>query len=449
MTYKNYLSRLYILMFFGGFLWACQESRPTSELSKAQAPGTQADTLYMTKAILYDKVLGMLLGSAIGDAMGAPTEMWGRRDITIQYGYVQDLDTMVREPSPEGTWAYNLPAGGTTDDTRWKKLVLEYLIAQKTNKKGHQSTLEPRGWAEKILNYYEKSIDSLKNTESFQPEPFEIRARQMAWVQEWAMVAKPFLKNDLQEYNDALSHFYGGEMVCAGLLYSPMIGAYYPIHPTRAYQEAYKLSFFDLGYARDISAITAAMVSAAMDTAATPASVLGLIRTVDPQHYFKSRLVGRASFYIFTRTQSFIYETKKLRKEQYLAEELQNLPNPLPVDTLTWLQMQRIYQFLDKAQQDAPFHAAEIYMINLAALLFADFDYEKTLAFVINYGRDNDTVAAVTGAILGAYWGAKKLPAESVRRVLEVNKNQLGIDLEKLAQELTDKIATRYYLVGR
>jgi len=24
----------------------------------------------------YDKILGMLVGSAIGDAMGAPTEMW-------------------------------------------------------------------------------------------------------------------------------------------------------------------------------------------------------------------------------------------------------------------------------------------------------------------------------------------------------------------------------------
>ena len=29
----------------------------------------------LSKAELYDKVLGMLVGAAIGDAMGAPTEM--------------------------------------------------------------------------------------------------------------------------------------------------------------------------------------------------------------------------------------------------------------------------------------------------------------------------------------------------------------------------------------
>ena len=84
----------------------------------------------LSKERLYDKVLGMLVGSAIGDAMGAPTEMWSRADIGINYGFVDDLDTLVREPSAEGPWEYNLPAGGTTDDTRWKKLVSEFLLTQ-------------------------------------------------------------------------------------------------------------------------------------------------------------------------------------------------------------------------------------------------------------------------------------------------------------------------------
>jgi len=51
------------------------------------------------------------------------------------------------------------------------------------------------------------------------------------------------------------------------------------------------------------------------------------------------------------------------------------------------------------------FHPGEVHQINLTALLFTDFDFEKSLAFVTNYGRDNDTVAAITGAILGALHG--------------------------------------------
>ena len=41
-----------------------------------QAHEQRADGL--TRDMVYEKVLGMLVGSAIGDALGAPTEMWPR-----------------------------------------------------------------------------------------------------------------------------------------------------------------------------------------------------------------------------------------------------------------------------------------------------------------------------------------------------------------------------------
>ena len=70
-------------------------------------------------SVLYDKILGCLVGSAIGDAMGAPTEMWNQWAIRETYGYVDSLDILMREASPEGPWDINLPAGAGTDDTRW------------------------------------------------------------------------------------------------------------------------------------------------------------------------------------------------------------------------------------------------------------------------------------------------------------------------------------------
>jgi ADP-ribosylglycohydrolase len=60
-----------------------------------------------------------------------------------------------------------------------------------------------------------------------------------------------------------------------------------------------------------------------------------------------------------------------------------------------------------------------------------------SLIFLVNYGRDNDTTAAVAGGILGAYYGFEQLPDREKYQVLEVNKSQLGIDLEHVAQELT------------
>jgi hypothetical protein len=100
----------------------------------------------------------------------------------------------------------------------------------------------------------------------------------------------------------------------------------------------------------------------------------------------------------------------------------------------------KAYELLDARNQDMPFHAGEIHLVNLTALLFCNFDFVETLAFVVNFGRDNDTTAAVTGAILGAYWGADKLPREMVRQVLATNEAVLETDLRALAHQLANQI---------
>jgi hypothetical protein len=109
-----------------------------------------------------------------------------------------------------------------------------------------------------------------------------------------------------------------------------------------------------------------------------------------------------------------------------------------PLDTLEYLRLSKAYEMLDQANEDVAFHPGEIYLITLTAMMFCDFDFSKTMRFIVNYGRDNDTVAAIAGAILGAYHGAEKLPKDQTTLVLQVNKDVLGIDLIELANQLTD-----------
>ena len=428
----------YILLLFSlSLLISCQK-RPEEvgqEAIKLEPDETIRNNTTLSREALEDKVLGMLLGSAIGDAMGAPTEMWSRRDIMIDYGYVSDLDTMVREPSAEGTWDFNLPAGGTTDDTRWKVLTAEYLLTQDP-----RSQLDPQDFAAEIINRYEEGISALKETESFDPEPYEINTRRLAWLQEWAMVAKPFLENNLQEYTYALSQFYGGEMTCAGMLYTPIIGTFYPAAPQKAYEEAYRISLFDLGYARDISGLTAAMVSAAMQPGTSAESVINVVRDIDPEGYFKSRLVGRTAYRLLRDARAIVYEAQQLRMADIDKSAIQ-LPAGA-TDTLRMAQMLKAYELLDAKNQDMPFHAGEVHLVNLTALLFSNFKFKESLEFVVNFGRDNDTTAAVTGAILGAYWGAARLPESMKQQILTTNKKLLNSDLEQLARELCRKISS-------
>ncbi|REG92859.1 ADP-ribosylglycohydrolase family protein [Algoriphagus antarcticus] len=377
----------------------------------------QVPEMGLTEKQLHDKILGMLVGSAIGDAMGAPTEMWSRDAINLEYGFVESLDSMIRQVSSEGIWIANLPAGGTTDDTRWKVLTSTYLLTQKHDE------LNAKDFAKQILTTYESYAKEFKEIKSTDPEPFESASLKLGWLQEWAKVSKPFIDDNLVGYADSLGKFYGGEMVCAGLLYSPTLGSFFPGNPEKAYQEAYKLSFYDLGYAKDISAQSAAMTAAGMKLNATKEDLLASLR-LDPANYFESRLVGRTAY-------SILKNALLISSEAAQQDTLGNLLHP---DSKA---LQFAFAQLDERLQDMPFHAGEIWLQTLTAMIYSDFEFMGTLTFLVNYGRDNDTTAAVAGGILGAFYGFEQLPKLEREKVLQVNKEMLGTDLEQIANELT------------
>jgi ADP-ribosylglycohydrolase len=411
-------------------------NRPISAQSPSNQPGPVRTGL--TRAQLHDRVLGMLVGSAIGDAMGAPTEMWSREMIGTMYGAVNRLDSMVREPSPEGTWYMNLPAGGTTDDTRWKKLIVGYLLTQRNGK----TPLQPEAFANYILTQYRADVQRLKNTPGDDAAPFEANARRMAWLQEWARVAKPYVTQDWPAYNDALHGFYGGEMTCAGMLYAPVVGALFPGQPGRAYSEAFRLTLFDLGYARDLSALTGAMVAAAMTPGASTESIVNVVRDVDPRQYYQSRLVGRAGYRFLQRARTVVYKAGQWSPAQLNRSQLV-FPRTGRADTVELARRQYAFTLLDAYNQELPLMSGEIFQITLTAMLYGGFDFVKSLEFAVNFGRDNDTTAAIIGAILGAYHGAAKLPAEMVKQVITTNRNHTETDLNKLADALTELIWAR------
>ena len=69
-------------------LATCQQKKK----STTQAlPGESAETVLLPKGIYLDKLRGMLYGSALGDAMGAPTEMWFRSARELDFGLVGGL----------------------------------------------------------------------------------------------------------------------------------------------------------------------------------------------------------------------------------------------------------------------------------------------------------------------------------------------------------------------
>lgn len=371
-----------------------------------------------------DRILGAIVGSAIGDAMGASTEMWSREDIQKNFGYITGLTDAIRVKSPEGTWLDNMQSGATTDDTRWKVLFAEYLINNKEKLSG-------LAFSEFTTDYYNQLTSELSELEQAEKiSEFDHQIERIDWIKEWAVVADGYQKG-LPAYNVALHQFYGGEMSCAGMLYAPMIGL---VSPTvnDAYLKGFDHVIYDIGYAKDISSMTAAMTRAALEFT-TFDSVLAVIHYVDPYDFRGSRLIGRLAYNQALEVMDIVKSAQNMDETEV---EIVGMPKGYNGTSTDWAKQVNAYDQLEERFQDIPFHAGEIWQIMYAGLAWGNGDFQKTMEFIVNCGRDNDTVAAVAGMILGAHLGYSKLPEDLKTKVVEVNKEFLGLDLERVAEKL-------------
>lgn len=89
-------------------------------------------------ASLLERATGMLVGVAVGDALGMPTEFLTPETIREWYGAITALRAAdARHPHQA------LPPGSVTDDTDHTLLLADLLI--------EHGTVEPRSWAERLL----------------------------------------------------------------------------------------------------------------------------------------------------------------------------------------------------------------------------------------------------------------------------------------------------------
>ncbi|MGB5357869.1 MAG: ADP-ribosylglycohydrolase family protein [Eudoraea sp.] len=418
----------FLLLLFISFNLSCKRTSPNEAIEAPKKASFTKSTFKADEAILYDKILGALVGSAIGDAMGASTEMWDRKEIQNKYGYILALTPAERIQSPEGTWEHNLSAGATTDDTRWKYLMVSYLSNDKRN-------IDATTFSKFISDYYQSEVLLLKEPSILtSTDSLDLRMEKIDWIKEWARVALAYQIGPVA-YQEAQNRFYGGEMSCAGMLYTPMFGLV-TTEPEEAYSLAYKHTLFDLGYAKDISALTAAMTHMGMRTQDMD-SILDASVYIDPFKYQDSRLVGRISYQIANSARRYV----DLSKNLFIADSVKlRVPRNYKGSKQDWARQELVYDFLEKDARAIPFHAGEIWEILIAGLSFGEGNFEKTMQFIVNYGRDNDTVAAVAGMILGARDGYSKLPDSLKTQVLLINKEQLGINLEEMAQTMVNSM---------
>lgn len=207
----------------------------------------------------------------------------------------------------------------------------------------------------------------------------------------------------------------GNIVNCGAAMYMAPVGLVNAAHPAAAYAEAIDVAgAHQSSYGREAAGVFAAAVAAACTPDATPASVVETCLALAKDG---TRAAIEAVCDVAARHRDAESAQRGLRDA--IA----------PFDTVG-----PTYRSPSLgARRPSRLHAIEELPIALGMLLIGAGDYRRTVLGSVNYGRDCDSIATMSGALAGALGGESAVPVEWSDRVAEASR----LDLHAPARELT------------
>ncbi|NMM97990.1 ADP-ribosylglycohydrolase family protein [Bifidobacterium olomucense] len=342
---------------------------------------------------MHDHAMGALLGLAIGDALGMPTQSMSPETIRAEYGNAP-IRTFI-EASARQPIAANMQAGSVTDDTEQALLLANQLI-------DGNGELDIRQYACALLNW-EADMKAKGSLDLLGP------STKRALEQFQAGVAV--------EQTGILGTTNGGAMRACPIGIANRPGPHLAeiarrssivTHNTRQGLESTMLVAAAVSYGINGAAPVEALLLACNFVTAYLA--MRQFEGLDTGHWSaKASVIARARWAINWARDHIGDNAADLYDHDMFAQHLRDL-----IGTSV------------EANESVPAACAII-------ARYAERPYDA-LVVAANLGGDTDTIAAISGAILGACHGASALPADLARAVEEVN----GLDLAAVAERLLD-----------
>ncbi|RKN40138.1 ADP-ribosylglycohydrolase family protein [Streptomyces hoynatensis] len=342
---------------------------------------------------LEDRCAGALVGAAVGDALGGPVEGWAPEAIVERHG---GRVRGIVEPFHKDKWRtarpiapYHKGDGHVTDDT----LMTHALVRVYEKVRDH---LDAYAVADHL-------VPDLITTPRWVPElGAEVLPLQRIFLAEKWIVARIHYG-----HVDPREAGVGNIVNCGAAMYMAPVGLVNAGNPRGAYAEALDVAgAHQSSYGREAAGVFAAAVAAACAPGATPESVveeaLGLAKD-------GTRAAIEAVCETAARFEDF---------EEALA--------PLRAAVAPFDTVGPDYRNPSLgARRPSRLHAIEELPIALGMLLVGRGDYRHTVLGAVNYGRDCDSIATMSGAIVGALGGAGVVPAEWSEEVARASRLDL------------------------
>lgn len=336
-----------------------------------------------------ERVTGCFAGAAVGDALGGATEGWTPEQIRTRHDgpvrgivgpFLPDWQT-ARPASP-----YHKGDAHVTDDTLMTNLLVEVYA----DKRDH---LDAYDAAERLVPLM---LEKLTYIPEFEREAVPLLRVFLA--EKWLVTRLHYAHADPREAG------VGNMVNCGAAMYCVPVGVVNAADPDRAYAEAIDFSgAHQSSYGREAAGVFAAAVACALGPGATIDDVIdtalrlakdgtrpAIEAVVEMAHGLSDPIEDGAAL----RTAIAPYDTVG---DAYRDPGL-------------------------GARRPSRLHSIEELPVALGMLVMAKGNLRQAVLGGVNYGRDADSIATMSGAIAGALDGLECVPEEWWRPVAQASR---------------------------
>lgn len=356
----------------------------------------------MKEPTLSDRITGAIVGSAVGDALGAPMECMHYKDIRDVFGGVRGFEDFTDEMLTRSKFVRSVACiGQVTDDTVLADLLLDCIIENDGNVTAHEFARTWERLDQPVPNPDGDDVVRLDRLHFIEQIPF-YRNR-----------LREILKRDLgrgeANTTSAIMYIVPVGLLCAG---DPLEAELMAVEVTAVNQH---------GRPRDVAGGYAAAVAACFQPGLAAKEIVEI--AVEHTRDAKSVKELRAMIELAADCKTcdeFI--------ERYYEEILDN-----------------VIPFQDWEHEGTEYcnswNCSEVLGPVLATFLITKGeDVEAMILACAKIGRDADTVCRVGAGLIGAYRGCEAIPKEWCDYVLARNA---WLRLEEKARALTDIVRKR------
>jgi ADP-ribosylglycohydrolase len=364
-------------------------------------------------SVLEDKAVGALSGAAVGDALGGATEGWSPEQIRERHGgwvtgIVGPFHENWRDARPIAP--YHKGDGHVTDDT----LMTHALVEVYAKRRAHLDAYAIAGDLVPLLIEGKRWIPEL--------EAGTLLLNRVFLAEKWVVTRLHYGHADPREAG------VGNIVNCGAAMYMTPVGVVNAADPGAAYAEAIDVAgAHQSSYGREAAGVFAGAVAAAMAPEATAESV---VTTAAELAHDGTRAAIEAVASVARKHSDWRAAIPALRAAV--------APYDLVGDDYRSPGLDARRPSRTKSIEELP--------VALGLVLVARGGYLDAVLGAVNYGRDADSIATMTGAVTGALGGVTAVPADLRRAVAQASRLDIeepGRVLAALAIELHEQAMAR------